>query len=315
MNAKRKSILNDGIAKLGATKLPTAGLADILEKKSEFAYIPLQQINTEKQVRSTINTEDEAFISLVESIKEKGVLEPILVRESGDGYTLISGERRLRACQILDMINIPARIFDKVRTKEEIIEMQLIENLHRENLNPVDEVLGYLEFCKQRLEDQDISVDAIIRVLMSLKHGNEKVKKGDEPFIDVLKSLSRLSGKSFSSLENLFGLLKLPQHILDALKSNKIGLTHAYILSKNLDHPDFEEIFKGVLDGKYSKDALTIAFKKRIIKQKSITKVGNIVKSLSNIRTTIETTKDIKQSDKDLILAEIKRILVLLESS
>ena len=84
----------------------------------------------------------EALEELAESIRENGLLQPILVREYGDGrYQIISGERRFRACRLAGMDMIPAYIRDA--NDQGMLEMAIVENIQRENLNPIEEALGY----------------------------------------------------------------------------------------------------------------------------------------------------------------------------
>jgi len=77
---------------------------------------------------------------LMDSIREKGIIEPVIVRRSGSGYELIAGERRLRACQKLGQEKIPAII--RQAGDQEALEIALIENIQRENLNPIEESRG-----------------------------------------------------------------------------------------------------------------------------------------------------------------------------
>ena len=76
----------------------------------EFMYLPLDSIIVEEQIRSRINTEGESFRALIESIKERGVIEPIIVTPRGDKYLLICGERRYMASSMLGMEPIPAPV-------------------------------------------------------------------------------------------------------------------------------------------------------------------------------------------------------------
>ena len=86
--------------------------------------------------------DEEALLELVASIKEKGIITPITVWDKEGDYILIAGERRLRAAKIAGLSDIPAYVID-VRDDAELIEMALIENIQRENLNPIEEAEGY----------------------------------------------------------------------------------------------------------------------------------------------------------------------------
>ena len=87
----------------------------------EFMYLPLGKIMVEEQIRSGIDTESEPFKALMESIKERGVLEPPLVTPRDGNYLLLCGERRFLAARKLGMETIPVRVMDAVTQKDEIL--------------------------------------------------------------------------------------------------------------------------------------------------------------------------------------------------
>ncbi len=302
-------MMTDAIESITFSRQQSHGLADILNKKAEFGYIPLSQIIVEKQVRSEIDLNDETFVSLVESIREKGVLEPILVKYYGDDYLLISGERRYRASMVLGLQTIPARIFDSELTNDQIIEIQLIENLHREDLNPLDEAIGYLDFCKSRGK-QDLTVEQLHNAIIKIKTG--RTDNIDQNLFDTIKALTIISGKSLSSLVNILGLLKLPQKAQDAIKDEKIGTTQGYILASNIDHPMFVDILEQLLSGKIgTKDALKSAFMKKLSAKKN-NRSNSSINLLIRFRKRIERATIDKQ-EKAALISEIKKILALLE--
>ena len=109
----------------------------------EFLYLSLESIIVEEQIRSGIDTEGESFKALMESIKDRGVLEPVIVMPKEDKYLLLCGERRYLAAQKLGLESIPARIVNTITQKDEILAYQLTENLQREDLNPMDQAKGY----------------------------------------------------------------------------------------------------------------------------------------------------------------------------
>ncbi|MFH1542851.1 MAG: ParB/RepB/Spo0J family partition protein [bacterium] len=144
-----------------------------------------------RQPRTTFNTE--SLQDLANSIAVQGVIEPILVRQVGNQYELVAGERRLRAAKLAKQVTIPAII--KSFTDEQSMELALIENLQREDLNPMDEAEGYA------------------RLMAEFKQTQE----------DVAKKV----GKSRSTVANMLRLLKLPQQITDSLKKEEITMGHA----------------------------------------------------------------------------------------
>ena len=110
-------------------------------EKNEIIEIEISRIKTNRhQPRKRF---DEAKLKeLAESIRQKGLIQPIIVRRSENDYELIVGERRLRAAQYLNLANIDAIVYDEV-TKRDVIEMALIENIQRENLNPIEEAEAF----------------------------------------------------------------------------------------------------------------------------------------------------------------------------
>jgi ParB family chromosome partitioning protein len=142
-----------------------------------FFDIPLDLMSVEGQIRSRIDPEGEAFLAVVESIREKGVLEPIIVTPQDGNYLLISGERRLRACQTLGLATIPARVIDAVTEKDEILALQLTENLQREDLDPIDTARAAVGFFQARHGEEGFNIDGIINTMINLEREPDRVKK------------------------------------------------------------------------------------------------------------------------------------------
>ena len=141
--------------------------------------------------------DEEALRELAQSIKEQGVIQPVTVRKLGyNRYQLISGERRLRASKLAGLTKIP--VFIRIANDEQMLELALIENIHRENLNAIEVAISY-----QRLIDE-----------CSLTQ----------------EQLSEKVGKSRSAIANFLRLLKLPAEIQIALRDGHISMAHARAL-------------------------------------------------------------------------------------
>ena len=141
--------------------------------------------------------DDEQLRSLASSIKRKGVFQPILVQKlSDESYQLVAGERRMRASQIAGLEEIPAIITDF--SPEEQLEIAILENVQRENLNPIEEAEGY----KRLLEEFD--------------HTQEQ--------------LAEIIGKSRSHISNVMRLLNLPDDVKQLIKEGKLSFGHARAL-------------------------------------------------------------------------------------
>lgn len=138
----------------------------------------------------------EALNALVESIKEKGVLQPLLVRRLDNKYELIAGERRWRASKIAGLAEVPVII--KEMSDKEVLEVALVENLLRENLTAIEEAEGL-----QRLIDE---------------------------FSHTQEALSQIVGKSRSHIANLLRLLSLPDEVKALVKEGKLSAGHARAL-------------------------------------------------------------------------------------
>ena len=141
--------------------------------------------------------DDEQLRSLAASIKRKGVFQPILVQKLEDGtYQLVAGERRMRASQLAGLEEIPAIITDF--SPEEQLEVAILENVQRENLNPIEEAEGY-----KRLLDE---------------------------FDHTQEQLSEIIGKSRSHISNIMRLLHLPDDVKQMIKDGKLSFGHARAL-------------------------------------------------------------------------------------
>ncbi|MBO6024042.1 MAG: ParB/RepB/Spo0J family partition protein [Bacteroidales bacterium] len=141
--------------------------------------------------------DETALRELAQSIKEQGVIQPVTVRKLGyNKYQLISGERRLRASKMAGLTKIPA--FIRVANDEQMLELALIENIHRENLNAIEVAISY-----QRLIDE---------CNLTQEEVSEKV------------------GKSRSAVANFLRLLKLPPEIQLAIRDGHISMGHARAL-------------------------------------------------------------------------------------
>lgn len=140
--------------------------------------------------------DETAIKSLSESIKEKGILQPLIVRKVNDKYELIAGERRLRASKQAGLTEVPVII--KELSDSEVLEIALIENLLRENLSAIEEANAY-----QNLMD-------------SFSHTQEKV--------------ASIVGKSRSYIANTLRLLSLPDEVKDLVNSGKLSAGHARCL-------------------------------------------------------------------------------------
>ena len=156
----------------------------------------------------------EALQELADSIKEHGVFQPIIIKKSIKGYEIIAGERRVKASQMAGLEEIPAIIRDF--TDEEMMEIALLENLQRENLNPIEESRAY----KKLIETLNITQEELAKKL----------------------------GKSRSYITNMIGLQTLPDSIQDLISDNKMSMGHARVLSKLENENQQKELAEKIIN-------------------------------------------------------------------
>ncbi len=175
------------------------GLSELIPEIEEesIKYIRIENILYSPFQPRIKFKEDEAFEELVRSIKEKGILQPILVREKGGGiYECIVGERRLRAAKKAGLKEVPAIV--KAISDEEAVIIALIENLQRKNLNPLEEALGYKNLI--------------------------------EKFGYTQEEVAEKVGKDRATVANFLRLLKLPSVIQEDLLEERLTVGHAKAL-------------------------------------------------------------------------------------
>jgi len=141
--------------------------------------------------------DEKSLKELAESIREKGIIQPITVRPRDKGYELIAGERRLRAAKLAGLTEVPAHVLE-IEDDVEMMEMALIENIQRENLNVVEEAEAY----------------AMLNSNYKLSH----------------TAIAKAVGKSRANISNTLRLLKLPAEVIESLRKNEISAGHARAL-------------------------------------------------------------------------------------
>ncbi len=178
-----------------------------------IASLPINHIESNPfQPREEFNTE--ALNELADSIREQGIIQPLTVRKMGyDKYQLISGERRLKASKIVGLTEVPCYI--RIANDQQMLEMALVENIQRENLNALEVAISY-----QRLIDEcDLSQE----------------------------ELSQRVGKNRTTVTNYIRLLKLPAEVQVAVRDNKISMGHARALINIEDELTQTTILKNII--------------------------------------------------------------------
>lgn len=223
MTDKKKSVLGRGLGALLEANDTTDRTksrelsSDIAAKTGTILTIPLEQIEVNPfQPRTTF--EEESLKELADSIRIHGVIQPITVRRiDNNKYQLIAGERRLRASKLAGKKEVPAYV--RTASDQESIEIALIENIQREDLNPLEIAINY-----KRLQDEcDLTQEQLAERL----------------------------GKNRSTVTNFLRLLKLPPDIQAGLRDAKISMGHAKALMSIEDlatllHAYKETVSKGL---------------------------------------------------------------------
>ena len=260
-------------------------------KSAEFSFIDLNSIQTNPyQPRN--NFEEIALNELMESIKQHGIIQPITVRKIDDNtYQLISGERRVKASQMAGLTNIPAYI--RTATDLQAIEMALIENIQREDLNPIEIALS----LQRLLNECNITQENLA----------EKV------------------AKSRSVVTNYLRLLKLGTYAQKALISNQITFGHARALVAIEDVDTQESLVNKIINQKLSvrqtEDMLRKIQQNKTVKTIRVTLPKHLQVVKQSLTENLKTKVDIKYNLKgkgNLIIQfksedELNRILSLIE--
>ena len=233
---------------------------DILDGKDKVSYIKTNLIkNNNLQPRS--NYDDKKLEELKASIKEKGILQPILIREKEEGFEVVAGERRLRAARALSLEDVPAII--KQVTDQEALVIALVENIQREGLNPIEEA----ESFKKLVKDFGYSKEEIAQSV----------------------------GKDRSTISNLLRLLKLPEKIKKGLSLGDITSGHARALLSLDDIGEqlkaFEEIVKKQLSVRDVEVLVKKGFKSTVVKLSKLKQKDHEIISLEEKLQKILGTK------------------------
>jgi len=166
--------------------------------KAQTTEVDIDRLSPNEQ-QPRVQMDGAKLDELADSIRVNGIIQPIIVRRAGDAYRIIAGERRWRAAQKAGLLKVPVVIRDVADTAtDKLLELALVENIQRENLNPVDEALAY-----QRLADD---------------HGMTQ------------DQIAAAVGKDRSSVANFLRLLKLPDEVRNDLAGGALSTGHARAL-------------------------------------------------------------------------------------
>jgi len=208
-------------------------LKDLVVQKSEGQgeTLPLSALVPQAQPRRRF----EGLEALAESIREQGVLQPLLVRPLGNGrYAIVAGERRYRAARMAGLAEVPVRVLDVGEREARLLA--LLENLQREDLNPYEETLGVLDLLSEELGKTREEVVGLLRQMKNAKEGRIRdnvVPKDAQRIEEIFKALGRMTWESF--VQHRLPLLGLPEDLRAALEEGALPYTAALELKKVKD--------------------------------------------------------------------------------
>lgn len=269
---KQQFGLGKGLSSLIQTNLETLEQTD--EKAKLLAQI-FQEVEISKiqfnPYQPRRNFDDKNIEELAESIKINGVIQPITLRKTETGFQLVSGERRIRAALKVGLTKIPAFIIS-VDEDYKMLEMALIENIQREDLNPIDLANGF--------------------------------KKLAEEFHFTQEEIAHRVGKDRSTITNIIRLLKLPIVVQDSLRKGEISIGHAKVLL-SLDNDElikqaWKKIIENNLSVRQTEKLITslLSNKPKETKPKKITVDSNLRYFEQELSKTIGTKVKIEDRNK-----------------
>ena len=240
METPRRRALGKGLEELfSAEVLDFDSLEEkIVEEtpKEEIVDINIDELRSNPyQPRKVFD--EVALQELSDSIKQHGVFQPIIVKKSIHGYEIIAGERRVKASKMAGLSTVPAIIRDFNDT--EMMEIALLENLQREDLNPIEEANAYIKIMEAK----------------NLTH----------------EELAKVLGKSQSYVTNMIGLVRLPEEVKQMVIEGKLSMTHARILSKMSDYNTIMLLAKRIVE-----ENLSVRDMEEIAKGKNIDKIVKV---------------------------------------
>lgn len=243
---KKKSVLGKGLSAL-ISPISNETTNTDLQAINSVQEIPLEWIEP-NPFQPRVDFDEESLQELADSIKQQGIIQPITLRKLSDKeYQIISGERRYRAAKIAGLDTIPAYI--RSANDEQMIEMAIIENVQREDLNAIEIALGY----KRLMEECNLTIEQV----------GEKI------------------GKKRATVNNYIRLLKLPPEIQVAIRDNKISMGHARAII-TIDNPVVQlSVFKQIID----KD-LSVRQVEKFVQE--ISQTSNKVKKLPSAPSPLE---------------------------
>lgn len=253
--------------------------------KNDIKQIKISEIRS-NPYQPRQHFDEQALYEMSQSIKEFGVLEPIIVKKSVHGYELVAGERRTKASALAGLETIPAIIKDF--TDQEMMDLALLENIQREDLSPIELANGFQKYIESTGLTQE--------------------------------EIAKKFGKSRSYITNILGLLSLPINVRNLINANKISMSHARVLSKLEDEDLIQNLTNKIVTEGISVRELEKLCSQNVQKKKPINRTTNVPLEYNiyekimrdKIGTKVQISKNKIQIPFDSI-GDLKRVLEILD--
>ena len=288
--ATRKGGLGKGLDSLIADKVGTSN--EKTDAKNEV-MVNINKVEPNKE-QPRKNFDEDALLELSESIKQFGVLQPLLVVDRKDYYEIIAGERRWRAAKMAGLKKVPVIIKDL--TEQEIVEISLIENIQREDLNPIEEALAYQQLIKDYRLKQDEVAEKVAKSRTAITNSLRLLKLDERVQEMVIEGkLSSGHARAIISIEDKEKQYMVAQKIFD----EKLNVRDVEKLVKNIDKLD-----KSVEKTKPENDFVYRDFEEKL---KKIMGTQVVIKNKNNNKGKIEI-QYYSQAELERIYDMLKKI-------
>jgi len=270
----------------------------------EEARLPLDLLVPSPQPRKRF----EGLEALAHSIREKGVLQPLLVRPLGDGrYAIVAGERRYRAARMAGLSEVPVRVVEL--SEKEARLLALVENLQREDLNPYEETVGVLALLSEDLGKSVEEVVGLLRRMRKEKRGeagqNVLASPEAQRVEEVFQALGRMTWESF--VQARLPLLGLPEDLRAALEEGSIPYTAALELKKVKDEALRKALLEEVKAGLSLRDLK--ARVREALKREKAPKPWHREVGERLMRLDLEALPPEKRAEVEELLERLERVL------
>lgn len=255
--------------------------------------------------------DDAQLTALAESIKGQGILQPLLVRQKGDKYEIVVGERRFRAAFRARLDTVPAVVC--TLSDEEAQEAALMENLTREDLNPVDETIGIMNLIGLRLHLEAKDVKALLHRMKNEDDGKvtqNVLRSEDEVVKAIFTKFNKTTWQSF--VTSRLPILKYPEDVLVAVQQGRLHYTKAQDVAKVLDETTRAKILSMAVDQNLSVVKVRELVRKYLVPRQPLSAnqvlVENIKRHLTPQR--IDNFEGDKRQEIEVLLKRLQDLLV-----